>query len=292
MRLQFDAIYCLNQKQASIKLDISQILLDFCLFSDYIMRHRARAVNQNMFYFIEALKEATSIPKRSNLFFGDGFLADYTHIQIGHDKNNTFCTNQVLAFLSNPSKEQKPSNELQPKQTSINQGLIDVLSTVETSKRRRIGNLAKSQNSFGRGSPEQNPSLLSDLRQRNSHIQRRRMKYTRKFQFNQRIRQNEEQKMESFKIGKGVMNFFLKLYNEGIEEKQYDLNTSNVSSVHQIPNLYGQNMRETQISEEKEDNSPLKIQYMNTEIGQKKYNPFNLHGQESQNMINGQIIQE
>ena len=51
--------------------------------------------------------------------------------------------------------------------------------------------------------------------------------------------------MESFKIGKGVMNFFQKLYNEGIEEKQYDLNTSNVSSVHQIPNLYGQNMRET-----------------------------------------------
>ena len=46
------------------------------------------------------------------------------------------------------------------------------------------------------------------------------------------------------------------------------------------------------MSEEKEDNSPLKIQYMNTEIGQKKYNPFNLHGQESQNMINGKIIQE
>ena len=69
------------------------------------MRHRARAVNQNMFYFIEALKETTSIPKRSNLFFGDGFLADYTHIQIGHDKDNTFCTNQVLSILSNPTQE-------------------------------------------------------------------------------------------------------------------------------------------------------------------------------------------
>ena len=46
------------------------------------------------------------------------------------------------------------------------------------------------------------------------------------------------------------------------------------------------------MSEEKEDNSPLKIQYLNTDIGQKKYNPFNLHDQESQNMINGEIIQD
>ena len=118
------------------------------------------------------------------------------------------------------------------------------------------------------------------------------MKYTRKFRENQRQRQLEEQQIESYKIGKGVMNFFQQLYNEGVEEQQFDLNTSSVSSVHQIPNPYSQDKQETQLSDGQKVLTTIKLQYLNTEIGSKKYNPFSQRDKESTNENNQEVTLE
>ena len=170
MRLQFDAIYCYDRRQSPMKLDVSHILLDFCLFSDYITRHRQSLENPIMFVFIETFKDNSIICSRSNLFFGDGMVTDYTHILIGRGHSDQLCTEQVLSIINKPKDSQEISGPIQTQKICINTGLIDVLTTVEASKRRRIGNLMKSQNSFGMGSPEKHPDLLSDLRQRNTKV--------------------------------------------------------------------------------------------------------------------------
>ena len=71
MHLQFDAIYCYGNaaKPSSFMIDVSQILLDFCLFSDFQQRYKRTQENSTLFIFVEAQTEAYDGLLRSRLAF-------------------------------------------------------------------------------------------------------------------------------------------------------------------------------------------------------------------------------
>ena len=61
-------------------LDISQIINDFCLLSDYQLKHKRSLINQSLFTFVEGTRDEKS--PRSLLYFNLNIGHDYTHVTV------------------------------------------------------------------------------------------------------------------------------------------------------------------------------------------------------------------
>ena len=102
MRLQLDAIYCYSAaaKPSGFLLDVSQILLDFRLFSDFQQRHKQAQENPTLFVFVEACTDALEADARSRLGFNGGQVSGYTHVLLGHGENCQYKFDSLLARVA------------------------------------------------------------------------------------------------------------------------------------------------------------------------------------------------
>ena len=82
VKMQVDAIYSFKGRKnpSTLILDITQIINDFRLFSEYQITYKRSLPNQSLFTFVEARHDR--LP-RSRLLFNAALCYDYMHVSIG-----------------------------------------------------------------------------------------------------------------------------------------------------------------------------------------------------------------
>ena len=116
--LKLDAIYAYDSKRAkSNLLNISQIIQDFRLFSDFIQKHQKSKEDQPLFYFVEAYQNFEDVNSQTKLCFNNTWAYNYTHVLVGANQDHRYRWQELLTLMD--KYERKDLEEYQVQKTIV-----------------------------------------------------------------------------------------------------------------------------------------------------------------------------